>query len=667
MSTTLRSLALLAAAVVPRVDAQELDYQALEQLFGEPVTTSVTGSAQRISDVPAAMTIITADDIRRSGARDLPQVLRHVAGVDVMQRTNDHADVAIRGYNQAFSPRLLVLVDGRQVYADYYGFTPWAAIPIELAAIRQIEVVRGPSSALYGFNAVGGVVNIVTFDPGERAGSSASVLTGTQSLLQASAVSSFDFGGGGLRVSAGHRTSDDFDTPQPAADLGTRRGDERNALNVAGRARLGDKIVGDFEGTASSADHSEIGPVYDGGFTDYDTSSWKARFAADTTLGLIAGTVYRNDMSAKIHQNTSRTPFIDLASDVTVARLESVAKIGAAHTLRLSAEHRDNNLNTSPLEGGKVFYAVSSLGAMWQWQRFAAVSLTTAARVDRLDLGRSGVEWAGYPLRNADWDRTHTETSFNVGLVWRVSDRDTLRFGVARGVQLPNLFDLGGFVLPAPPLGYVTGVPTLEPTVVGNLEAAWSRDVAALGAKLEVTAFKGRTRHIVAGVGGADFVAGIVGMPTNIGGSSAVGVEVALRAEREQGWRWGVSYTPLEIDDRFDPGRTVATTLVDFEHTTPRQVVNGNVGWRRGPWEIDGFVRYESGFDGIAADATVSPVVGRIVPIAGYATLDARLGYRLNDRIDLALSGQGLTHARQRETSAPDVERRIFGTLEVRF
>ena len=98
--------------------AQSMDFGALESLFGEPVTTSVTGSPQRASEVPASMTIITADEIRRSGARDIPGILRHVPGINVLQWTNDQADVGVRGYNQAYSSRLLVLVDGRQVYAD---------------------------------------------------------------------------------------------------------------------------------------------------------------------------------------------------------------------------------------------------------------------------------------------------------------------------------------------------------------------------------------------------------------------------------------------------------------------------------------------------------------------------------------------------------------------
>jgi outer membrane receptor for ferrienterochelin and colicins len=137
----------LAALAIPLTEApaQTVDYGALEKLFAEPVTTSATGSPQRASEVPADMEIVTADDIRRSGAVDIPGVLSHVAGVDVLQWTAGGADVSVQGYNQPYSSRLLVLIDGRQVYADYYGLTPCSALPIELGAIRQIEIVKGPA------------------------------------------------------------------------------------------------------------------------------------------------------------------------------------------------------------------------------------------------------------------------------------------------------------------------------------------------------------------------------------------------------------------------------------------------------------------------------------------------------------------------------------------
>jgi outer membrane cobalamin receptor len=167
--------------------AQSIDYGALEQLFQEPVTTSATGSPQRVADVPANMQIVTAEDIRRSGAWDLPGILRHVTGVEFQQWSGDQPEIGVRGYDQPFSQRVLVLINGRQVYADDDSFTPWSSLPVELGAIRQIEIVSGPGSALFGFDAVGGVINIITYDPLYDDVDVASVSAGSQQLAQGSA------------------------------------------------------------------------------------------------------------------------------------------------------------------------------------------------------------------------------------------------------------------------------------------------------------------------------------------------------------------------------------------------------------------------------------------------------------------------------------------------
>src|SRR5580698_964021 len=205
--------ALLLLAISPRILAQSVDYGALEQLFAEPVTTSATGSPQRASDVPANMEIITAEDIRRSGARDIPGILRHIADVDLLQWGTDDTDVSVRGYNQAYSERLLVLINGRQVYADHYSFTPWSTLPIELGSIRQIEVVKAPSSALFGLNAVGGVINIITYNPLYDDTDEAVVAAGTQGLKQESAIATFKLSDrAAARVSVGNRSDRDFST-----------------------------------------------------------------------------------------------------------------------------------------------------------------------------------------------------------------------------------------------------------------------------------------------------------------------------------------------------------------------------------------------------------------------------------------------------------------------
>lgn len=118
--------------------------------------------------------------IRRSGATNIPDALAHVVGVDVLRWGVSSADVSIRGYDTPYSPRLLVLVNGRQVYLDDWGRTQWDAIPVQMAEIRQIEVVKGPNTALFGFNAAAGVINIITYNPLYDTINTASVNGGTQ-------------------------------------------------------------------------------------------------------------------------------------------------------------------------------------------------------------------------------------------------------------------------------------------------------------------------------------------------------------------------------------------------------------------------------------------------------------------------------------------------------
>ncbi|RYE98626.1 MAG: hypothetical protein EOO77_36915 [Oxalobacteraceae bacterium] len=154
LRASLRLMLLSGVALYPATAfAQAVDYQALQETVGEPVTTSVTGKPQRASELPASTVIITRDDIVRSPARDVPGLLKTYAGVDVNRWTAGQSDVAVRGGVQTYNARLLVLVDGRQVYLDHYGMTDWNLLGVQLEEIQQIELVRGPANALFGFNA----------------------------------------------------------------------------------------------------------------------------------------------------------------------------------------------------------------------------------------------------------------------------------------------------------------------------------------------------------------------------------------------------------------------------------------------------------------------------------------------------------------------------------
>lgn len=657
--------ACLLSAGALSVNAQSMNYAALEELFGEPVTTSATGSPQRASQVPAAMEIITADDIRRSGARDIPGVLRHVLGIDVQQWGNDNADVAVRGYNQALSPRLLVLIDGREVYLHSLGYTAWSALPVELNGIRQIEVVKGPNTALFGFNAVGGVINIITYHPIYDSVNAASITGGTQSLIQGSLTGGVKTGtSAGARVLAGGYSDHDFSTPQAPQDLGSRNGNIREAVNLRGALAVNDKTQVEFEATDSRVRQPDFVVT---GITvneNIHTNSLEGVLTNDSVLGLVQARLYRNSSDVA---PTQTIVGLDLGDTSVVAQLQDIFKIGAANTLRLAAEYQHDGVAVTPVRGGEISYRELGESVMWDWKIRPAMTLTNAARVDHIDYGRSGYIPADLGLTDADWDRGFTELSFNSGLVWSVTAADLVRLTVARGVQLPSLEAFGAvlFSLPVPGL-YEGGNPLLRPTIDLHYEIGWNRSLPWLGAQFGLSGYFDSIHDVVAQFGRAVPVSPVlVGGPTNIGDSRSYGLEVSLKGHAGDHWRWGLGYSPETILDRF-AGYPYQTTLTDFEDTTPKHTADAQLGWSGGAWELDGFLRYESTTYGLRGLTQLEPS-GILVRIPGYMSADARAAYQLNRYATVALSGQNLLHAQQIQTASSAVERRVLLTVSLSY
>lgn len=140
---------------------EELDVSDLRDLLDIEVT-SVAGAAESVLETPAAIHIITAEDIRRAGHRTIPDALRSVPGVNVAQLSATTWAISARGFNSRFSNKLLVLVDGRAIYTDLFAGTFWDEITIPVEEVERIEVIRGPGATIWGANAVNGVINIVT-------------------------------------------------------------------------------------------------------------------------------------------------------------------------------------------------------------------------------------------------------------------------------------------------------------------------------------------------------------------------------------------------------------------------------------------------------------------------------------------------------------------------
>ena len=151
----------LALAAPAAADPPEAVDMSLEDLLNVEITSAARKS-QRLNDVAAAVYVITREDIERSGATSIPEALRLAPGVSVARLANNRWAVSIRGFNSRFSNKLLVLMDGRSMYSQLFSGVLWEVEDTLLEDIERIEVIRGPGAAMWGANAVNGVINIIT-------------------------------------------------------------------------------------------------------------------------------------------------------------------------------------------------------------------------------------------------------------------------------------------------------------------------------------------------------------------------------------------------------------------------------------------------------------------------------------------------------------------------
>lgn len=147
--------------------------------LGETIVVSASKVESTITNAPATMSVITADAIQSNPAQNFGDLLRSVPGLNVIQMSARDINLASRKTTGTLETSQLVLLDGRTIYLDFFGLVLWDLVPNNTGDIKQIEVVRGPASAVWGANALAGVVNIITKTPREAVGSSVTLSGGT--------------------------------------------------------------------------------------------------------------------------------------------------------------------------------------------------------------------------------------------------------------------------------------------------------------------------------------------------------------------------------------------------------------------------------------------------------------------------------------------------------
>jgi outer membrane receptor for ferrienterochelin and colicins len=664
-------LSSVTACIAPHAALAEMvDYGSLQSLFGEPVTTSATGTPQRASDVPANMTIITADEIRQSGSRNIPEILSRVPGLDILQDSSTSFDVGVRGYQQPFQPRLLVLVDGRQVFIDDYSRTIWDNIPINIDDIRQIEVVKGASSALFGSNAAGGVINIITYSPIYDHNNVGSVSAGTQHTLTGDATVTKNGAWGGTKFSAGGLTADEFDTARVSGSDQIPTFEPRHRY-VANSSVF--QVTSDLQANTEFTYSDSVDNTIDG--ISYVTAAqhntaWSARAGVtwQSPYGLITNNNYFNHSFTNFYEEpTSAGPY-RLWSSLFVSQLQDEFKAGADHTFRLAIEYRHKDFTSSGVESivenpdlAENNYAASG---MWLWQMNDKLSWTNAVRVDDQAMRQNGTLAAGVATPASAYDRAVNAISGNSTFVYKATDIDTFRLGYGRGVELPSLIQSGfNQIFPFQSVPEDSeGNPMLKPTIVQDFSLDYERKINPVFSTLKLSPFYEINRDIAALQFSPAVVLGgayTLFITENIGSSHALGGEIELKGSHE-GYRWDASYSLAKVTEN-----ALVHTSLDYQGSAPESHFRLLLGYSTGPWEFDANGQYVTSLDMLRS--TDGGLSSQFTPIGGYASLSGRIGYKIDERFTLALSGSNLTRANTQESAYPAVERQAFLTLTGHF
>lgn len=633
LSWPLLPLAALAGLWAGGASAQSLDYSQYETLFGEPVTMSATGKPERVSDTPVFMDLITADDIKKSGARDIPTLLRRLAGVDVSHASGGMTDLGIDGYIRPMTSRVMVLINGRQIYYDGFGVVFWTSLPVEMAEIRQIEVIKGPQSALYGFNAVDGVINIITFDPITDPVNVVQARVGNHARRDIAATTTQPLGdNAGVRLTAaGDHEHDDGMVNRSPFNAAYAKNPNRRSASMDAAVILPDDSKWRLE--ASHTDITGRAITYNA-FLDARlvTDSVKGSYTADTAIGRLDGTVYYTlvDVPWAEAQPAGRLHNYD---STLVGQISDLFKIGAADSFRVGLEARRNAMTSSILRGGTIGGDLTAASLMWDHKWTPTISTVNAMRYDYFQLDRSGPGALHDIYTNSDFNRSIQGVSLNSALLGKLTDDDSLRFSFGRGLKLPTLgnFGLTQHYLPQYSGRYFYENPNLAAAAVYDYRIGWDHHIAPLDVTTRLSFFHDMTTKYV---GTANLL--VVKTPalisTMVPGSVTNGVEFDVRHKPREGWIWGGNYTLDRLHEHFDQG---------LRQSLPEHKVNLNAGYSWGEWDAELYGSYNSATKGVIITPGTPPTT-TVGTVKSYTILSPHVGWQAMENVRLELSAENL-------------------------
>jgi iron complex outermembrane receptor protein len=639
--------------------------------------TVVTASrrAQSTLESPNATTVITAEEIRMSGARSLPELLRRVPGADVMMMGVTSADVSFRGFNERISNTVLLLIDGRPEYEDFLGITLWPSVPIELSEIERIEIIRGPGSALYGANAMLGVINAITRTPGTGPAFEAEGHGGNGSIAGGSLVAS---GGTKLR----YRASAAYDQEDKwSRDYADGRPDVASQVTDSGlgyRSARANVVATyafnrDFSVSASGGVNKLFTEIYPIGILrNFYLDGLGGYAKADATLGPVKVKFWWETLSAAagpqywpIGERSIATKLESNVFDLEALFQKEFTLLGR-HRIGVGASGRLKRLAwtyTGDLK--QELHGAAFLQE--EWQPVRPLTVTASFRLDYHPLLENGAV-----------------PSPRISGVWQFVEGHAARLSFATAFREPTFSE--SYTSLATPLPGINGASvltqgnlSLKPEQLISLEAGYRGESARFGLEWELALYWNWVSNLIV-------LSAVSPLPPAqaydpVTGSYLLGHASFVNDPNQyvaRGGELGVTWSATRgLDIRLSAALQQVVNNSDGSAVcgpctqTPAAKVFAGVMYRT-PVGLDLSV------DGAFVSSTIwverepnpmdpSQIVNLQNPLSSYLVLNARAGFRfLDDRLSVAVVGTQLGPEHQEHPFGNLITRRVMGTITVK-
>lgn len=445
------------------------DFTSEQEYFQEfPVVLSASRLSQPLSEAPNAVTVIDRAMIKASGFRTIPDLFRLVPGMYVGFRDGHTPIVAYHGSTDHYSRRMQVLVDGRSVYLPPYSTVNWEDIPLHMADIERIEVVRGPAAASYGANSLQGVINIITRDASSAGGTRVSVAKGNGGITDVSAHLGGNGAGVDYRATLAYRADDGFDTSVLNDRRATRLANVRASFHPGSSDSL-DLQAGYNEGVQGEGIAGRAtDPFGDVGTTsNFQQVSWLHALPQFDEIKLNYYHIFR---SSRIFPGAT---YGDVAVRRQELELQHTMHSGASNRLVWGGGARSDTVNAPSVFVSEQSLRQSRLFAHDEWRMSEAAVLNVGAMLENDGMG-------------------HRNTSPRVSLNYHLTPHHTLRAGTSVAYRSPAMAEEK---VNSP--GQYLALGGLRPERVHSREIGYLGEFTTTGVTVDAKAYHDRVSDII--------------------------------------------------------------------------------------------------------------------------------------------------------------------------